>query len=61
MAKSAAKVKIKLTRDYWPEADVRVKAGEVIEVAEADAKTVIASGLAVFEGVAEEPVEVPQA
>ena len=54
MAK-AAKVKIKLQRDYWFEDDVRTNAGAIVEVDESAAKIAIESGLATFEGVVNDP------
>lgn len=55
MAKEAKTVKVKLTRDFWPnestDTDNRVKAGEIIELSESDAKRAMAAGLASFEGL----------
>ena len=50
MAKTP-KIKIKLTRDYWFEADVRTFAGTVVAVDEDVAKIAMDSGLATFVGV----------
>ena len=53
MAK-AQKLKIKLVRDYWFEADVRTLAGTVVDVDEATAKKAMDAGLASFEGLVTE-------
>lgn len=51
MAKKPTKIRIKLLRDYWFEADVRTAAGTVVSVDEDAAKIAIDAGLASFEGV----------
>lgn len=50
MAK-AAKLKIKLIRDYWFKEDERTLAGTVVEVDEATAKKALDAGLASFESL----------
>lgn len=57
MAKEAKMVKVVLLRDFWPsestDTDNRVRAGEIIELSESDAKRAMAAGLASFEGLSD--------